>query len=280
MRIPALALPLLFAAASLCASSSSAQSSVLPAANLYADAVPAPAPVSAPAAAVPAAPKSHTAERSGILDRMGVGFRLSSLGPGADFGFALAHRINIRGGFNYFSYSQNFTNDGVHYTGSLKFQSGEAHVDYFLWKSIHVSPGLLFSSSNLVSGKLAVPGGQTFTVSNTDYTSSAANPITGTGALKFNNVAPSILFGVGDIVPRGDRRFSILFEVGGAFRGTPTVKLNFTGSACDASGLNCQNITSDPSFQTNVAAQQTKFNNDISFLKFYPIISGGISFRL
>ena len=278
MRTPAIVLPFLLVAASLCASSSSAQSGVLPAAVLYADAVPAPA--STPAA-VPAAHKPRaTAERTGILSRMGVGLRLSSLGPGADFGFALARRINIRGGFNYFSYSQNFTNSGVHYTGSLKFQSGEAHVDYFLWKSIHVSPGLLFSGSDLVSGKLAVPGGQTFTLSNTDYTSNPANPIAGNGALKFNNVAPSILFGIGDVVPRGNRRFSILFEVGGAFRGTPTVKLNFTGSACDANGLNCQNITSDPSFQTNVAAQQTKFNNDISFLKFFPIISGGISFRL
>ena len=41
-----------------------------------------------------------------MLSRMGVGISLSpTLGPGAEVAYEVTHRINVRGGFNYFSYS-------------------------------------------------------------------------------------------------------------------------------------------------------------------------------
>jgi hypothetical protein len=212
---------------------------------------------------------------------MGVGISLSpTLGPGAEVAYEVTPRINIRGGFNFFSYTTNFNNSGVNYGGTLKFESGEAHLDYFLWHSLHVSPGVLFSTGNLLSANLSVQGGNTFTLSGTTYESNSVSPIAGTGTLKFNTVAPSILFGIGNLVPHGSHRFSMKFEIGGAYRGTPNIALNFTGSACQQNGTNCVPVTSNQMFQTSVAAQQTKFNNDISFLKFYPIISLGFGFRL
>jgi hypothetical protein len=214
------------------------------------------------------------------LSRVGVGVKMSTLGPGAEMAYALTRHIDVRGGFNYLNYTDTFTNDGVNYGGTLKFESGEVHLDYFLWHSLHVSPGLLFSNGSPLNATLGVPAGETFTLSGTTYESNAANVVAGTGALKFNTVAPSILLGVGNLVPRGDHRFSVRFEIGGAFRGTPTTALNFTGSVCDTTGNNCPNIATDSTFQSSVASQQAKFNNDISFLKFYPIISLGFGFKL
>ena len=216
-----------------------------------------------------------------MLSRMGVGISLSpTLGPGAEVAYEVTPRINIRGGFNFFSYTTNFNNSGVSYGGTLKFESGEAHLDYFLWHSLHVSPGVLFSTGNMLSTNLSVPGGNTFSLSGTTYDSNSASPIAGTGTLKFNTVAPSILFGIGNLVPHGGHRFSMKFEIGGAYRGTPNIALNFTGSPCQQNGTNCLPVSSNQTFQTSVAAQQAKFNNDISFLKFYPIISLGFGFRL
>lgn len=239
-----------------------------------------PQPASAGAASLPN-PSPAEGGGSNVLSRMGVGISLSpTLGPGAEVAYEVTHRINVRGGFNYFSYSANFNNSGVSYGGTLKFESGEVHLDYFLWRSLHVSPGILFSPGNLLSANLSVPAGNTFTLSGTTYESSSASPISGTGSLKFNTVAPSILFGLGNLVPRGRRRVSMKFEIGGAYRGTPGTVLNFTGTACLQNGTNCLPVNNNPAFQSSVAAQQTKFNNDISFLKFYPIISLGVGFRL
>jgi hypothetical protein len=214
------------------------------------------------------------------LSRLGVGVTMSLLGPGVEAAYQVTPHINVRGGFNFFDYTANFTNDGINYGGTLKFQSGEAHLDYFLWHSLHVSPGVLFSKADPLNANLNVPGGNTFTLSGTTYESNPVSPLGGTGTLKFKTVAPSILFGFGNLVPRGRHHFSVRFEVGGAFRGTPNVALNFTGSACDSTGANCQTANSNSTFQTSVLSQQTKFNNDISFLKFYPIVSLGFGFKL
>ncbi len=244
-------------------------------------AVPSAAPTSDAQPAEPP-PAPSPAEGSPTLSRIGVGVHMGTLGPGADVGFRLAKRINIRGDVNYFSITETFTNKGTTYGGSIKLESGEVHLDYFLWHSLHVSPGLLFSNGNLFSGTISVPGGQSFTLNSHSYTSDPANPIAGTGQLKFNQVAPSVLFGIGDLVPRGKHRFSVRLEVGGAFRGTPTIGLNFTGSVCTGTGSEqtCQSTASDAQFQTDVASQVTKFNNDISFLKFYPILQFGVGIRL
>lgn len=230
-----------------------------------------PVPATPPAAPSPAGDAS-------VLSRIGVGIHMGLLGPGADVGYRLSRKMNIRGGVNYFSITENFNSNGVTYGGNIKLESGEAHLDYFLWRSLHVTPGVLFSNGNLFAGTIDVPGGQSFTLNHDNYTSDAANPVAGTGQLKFNKVAPSILFGIGDLVPRGKHRFSVRLEVGGAFRGTPTVGLNFTGSVCQ--GSTCQSAASDAQFQTDVAAQVNKFNNDISVLKFYPVLQFGVGFRL
>jgi hypothetical protein len=233
--------------------------------------------------AAPAGSAAAQTEAAGAqgLSRMGIAINLSpTLGPGIETAYEVTQRINVRGAFNFFKYTDNLTSDGVNYGGSLKLQSEQINVDYFLWRSLHVSPGLLVSDGNLLTAALGVPGGQTFTLSGTTFESDPANPLGGTGALKFNRVAPSILVGFGNLVPRGYRRFSVAFEIGGAYRGTPKIGLDFTGNACSQIAMVCQPVASYAAFENSVTEQQTKFTKDISFLKFYPIISLEFGFRL
>jgi len=213
------------------------------------------------------------------VPRVGFGVSIGTLGPGLEVAYEITPRINVRSGFNYFPYNLNVTTNGIIYGGSLNLQSGEVHLDYFLWRSLHVSPGLLFAPPDLLTASMNVPSGESFTLAGTQYVS-GSTPVAGQAALKFNSVAPSILFGFGNLVPRGERRFSFSFEAGGAFRGSPTVPMNFAGSVCDSTGANCQSVSIFPGFQGSVSAQQTKFQNDISFLKFYPIFSIGFGFKL
>lgn len=213
------------------------------------------------------------------VGRVGIGIRLSTLGAGAEVGVALADKLNIRGGFNIFQYSRGFDHDGITYKGQLNLRSGEAHLDWYpLGHTFHLSPGLLVYNGNGATATANVPGGSTFTLGGTTYTSDSTNPIMGTGKLDFVKAAPTAMFGFGNLVPQ-NRHFTYNFELGAVFQGSARTKLNLTGNACDSTGLNCVNAATDPTVQSNVAAEQTKINNKLSAFKYYPVISFGFGYR-
>jgi hypothetical protein len=234
------------------------------------------APAPAPPAASPATPAKESSE--GHIP-IGVGVKVSTLGIGGDVAIAVSHRTNVRFGFNAFSYSHTFDKDGVTYGGTLDLRSAQATYDMFLFKDLHISPGVLFYNGNQVTANASVPGGQTFTLNNTSYVSDAANPVTGTGKLTLYKAAPMVLFGIGNLVPRNSHHFSTSFEIGAAYQGPPRVTLNLGGSACDSTGLFCRTISSDPTIQSNIAAEQAKLNKSASPYKFYPVLSFGVGYK-
>lgn len=234
------------------------------------------APVASPEAADPA-PKGPAKKSS---SKIGIGVKFSTLGAGIEVATPLAGKLNLRGGFNIFRYSRAITNNGIVYDGNLHFQSAEAHLDWFPIGGFHVSPGLLFYNGNSVTATAAVPGGKNFTLGGTQYQSDPADPVTGSGTLDFVKVAPSIMVGIGNLIPRNGRHYSFLFEIGGAYQGSARVALNFAGSVCDpALPAVCQSIASDPAVQANIVSQQTKIKNDVNPYRFFPVISGGIGFN-
>jgi hypothetical protein len=249
---------------------------ILPAVRLAA-AMPAATDSSAPPvpAAAPAVPAKESSEGRFPI---GVGVKVSTLGIGGEVAVAVSHRSNVRFGFNAFSYGHTFIKDGATYKGNLDLRSAQATYDLFLLSWFHVSPGVLVYNGNKVNANVSVPGGQTFTLSNTSYVSDAADPITGTGKLTVYKAAPMILFGIGNLVPRS-RHFSTSFEIGAAYQGPPRVTLNLSGSACDSTGLFCRSISSDPTIQSNIAAEQAKLNKSASPYKFYPVLSFGVGYR-
>lgn len=246
--------------------------------SLSADALfglPVAAPEPAPAIPAPASPAPTSSEGP---RRIGVGAKISLLGIGGEAAVALTKRINVRGGFNFFNYSDTFNKDGISYGAQLAFRSAEAHLDLFPFAgAFHVSPGLLLYNDNHISATASVPGGQPFTLGGISYISSAANPITGTGKLSFNKVAPSILVGFGNLLPRNRRRFTISTEIGVAFTGAPKASLNLQGTACTNPVLICVNAATDPIVQSNVQSEVTKVNHDVSALKVYPLASVGFA---
>jgi len=224
-----------------------------------------------------AAPRNENNGQPGF--GVGVAGKVSTLGPGFDVAVALGSRANVRGDFNGLDYSHNFTNDGIPYKGTLTLRSVNALLDFFPFGGgFHISPGALLYNGNQVTADAAIPVGQTFTLNNVTYRSSATNPIVGTGKIALNKAAPMVLIGWGNLVPR-TKHFSASFEVGVVFQGAPQTTLNFTGSACDPSGLNCRNIATDPTIQSNIQGQQNKINDDVKFLQYYPVASFGVGYR-
>jgi hypothetical protein len=230
----------------------------------------------ATAASAPAAPAKQSSE--GRIP-IGVGVKVSTLGIGGEVAIAVSHRSNVRFGCTAFRYGHSFAKDGVTYTGNLDLRSAQATYDLFLPMGFHLSPGVLFYNGNKVSANASVPGGQTFTLSNTTYVSAAADPITGTGNLTVYKAAPMLLFGIGNLIPRSNRHFSASFEIGAVYQGPPRVTLNLKGSACDSTGLFCRSVGSDPTIQSNIAAEQAKLNKSASPYKFYPVVSFGVGYK-
>jgi len=230
---------------------------------------------SAAEAPLPPAPSKQSSESHFPI---GVGVKVSTLGIGGEAAVGLSQRSNVRFGLNVFSYGHTFDKDGATYKGTLDLRSAQATYDIFPLHWFHISPGVLLYNGNKVSAKVSVPGGQTFTLSNTTYLSDAADPVSGTGKLTVYKAAPIVLFGFGNLVPRSGH-FSVSFEIGAAYQGPPRVALNLVGSACDSSGLFCRSISSDPTIQSNIVAEQSKLNKSASPYKFYPVVSFGFGYK-
>jgi len=230
------------------------------------------------AASQPAKPATKESGQA-PFSRIGIGVKISTLGAGIEVATPLARKFNVRGGFNMFRYSRPITNDGIQYQGKLQFQSAEAHLDWFLLGGFHISPGILFYNGNQLTATALVPGGQTFSVGGTSYESDPTAPVTGTGKLDFVKVSPSIMLGIGNLIPRNGRHFSFLFEVGGAYQGSARVALNLAGNVCDTTGATCRAISSDPTVLANIQAQQVKIQNDVNPYRFFPVLSLGVGFN-
>jgi hypothetical protein len=236
-------------------------------------------PASPAASAAPSAAAAPAKGKGEGRIPIGIGVKVSTLGIGGEAAVALTHRSNVRVAFNAFSYGDTFGKDGVTYKGTLDLRSLQATYDLFLLSGFHVSPGVLIYNGNKVTANASVPGGQSFTLSNVNYLSDAADPVAGTGKLAVYKAAPMLLFGFGNLVPRSSRHFSTSFEIGAAYQGPPRVTLNLTGSACDPTGINCRSISSDPTIQANIISEQAKLNKSASPYKFYPVLSFGVGFK-
>lgn len=232
-------------------------------------------PLNPPAVPVPAA-NGNQGSRHGI----GAGVRLSSLGLGGEAAVALTPRSNLRGGFSAFGYSRGFSKDGISYAAQLSLRSVEAHYDWYPFAGrFHLSPGLMVYDGNKATATASVPGGQTFTLGGTEYLSQPSGSIGGNGKVEFNKVAPTFLVGFGNLVPRHGWRFSVNFEAGVVFHGSPQATLGLTGTVCAPTGLNCRNAATDPTVQSSIVDEQRKLDSDMSAFKVYPVISLGFSYR-
>jgi hypothetical protein len=204
--------------------------------------------------------------------RFGVGIKAGTLGIGVQVGTALASRVNLRGGANFFNYKDSLTESGVLYTGTLQLRSVEAKLDLFAIGGFRFTPGLLLYNDNNLSATAAVASGRTFTLGGTTYASNPANPITGTAALTLNRFAPTLGIGFGNLLPRSNRHWSLSTDLGIVFQGSPQFALGLAGSACAANGTNCQPVNT-PSIAANVESERVKLQDDLKPFKYYPEVS-------
>jgi hypothetical protein len=220
------------------------------------------------------------AQELGPHSKVGVAVKVGTMGVGIDAAIPVLERANVRIGVNTFTFNRDFENDGTALAASLRMRSVSASFDYFPFGGgFHISPGVMLYNGNRASAVMTVPAGDSFDLGDQEFYSDSANPMTASYSVGFAKVAPSLVLGWGNIVPRGDRRWSIPVELGIVYSGAPKTTIGFLGSACNRNGANCRNMATDPTLQADIAQEQVKVDKELSRLKMLPILSLGFSYK-
>ena len=224
-----------------------------------------------------ASPPRGRGERTGT--RFGLAFKTSTLGLGADLGVRIFRPFNLRVGFSTFHFEAGLKHDGVPYEGSLRLRSLQAVLDWFPTAgSFHMSPGLVFHNDNRVMATSTPPPGQIESAGNVIFISDPQNPITGKAKSIVGSVAPMILLGFGNLVPRTSH-FGFSLDFGVLYQGHPTSTFVLVGAVCDASGTLCTNIAKDADTQKAVKTARHDLEKGVSFMRYYPVVSVEFGYR-
>lgn len=227
----------------------------------------------------PASPANPASNTMGRGSRFAFAFVTSTLGLGPQAAIRIHDRFNFRVGFSGFNYRRNVSDGDIVYDAALRLRSLNFLVDWFpTSKSLHVSPGLLVYDRNRVSANAIVPIGKVLSAGTEQFVSDPQNPISGTARSTIRAIAPMVLFGFGNLLPH-TRHVGFSFDFGVVFQGTPVTTVTLAGSACDASQTQCKNIVNDRSIQADAEAGRKTMQDDLSILRFYPVISVGAGYR-
>lgn len=226
------------------------------------------------------APSGATPMRT--QDRIGVDAYLGINGIGGDIAFAVAPHFNLRVGGQFFGYSTSFQEEGANVDATLRLGGGKASLDWFPFHNgFHVSPLIVFLNQTSVRAQVIVPPGETISLDDGDYVSSDADPLHGSASIGVWKTSPGLTIGYGNIIPRTGKHLSFPVEAGFYYVGQPTLKVAFTGSACDPSQpepLGCQPVQQDAGFQHDLAAFIARNNNNLSYASFIPVVSFGVGY--
>jgi len=212
-----------------------------------------------------------------------AGFRVGTLGLGAEATIGLSERINVRVPFNVFNYDYDQTEDGIDYKGKLNLQSIGALVDVHPFKGwFYLSAGL-FSNGNKLKLHASDPTGtEEYEIGDRTYTSDTSDPLALKGGTDFNSVAPYLGLGWGNAI-QGASNVYFRFELGAYFQGAGKVKLDAGGRAVDTeTGSSFDVDDGSPEslvFQANLEEERASFEDDIEDFKIYPAISLALGYR-
>jgi hypothetical protein len=209
---------------------------------------------------------------------VGIALRVSTLGAGLEIATPLSQSVNLRSIINDVDYGYKFTSNGGNYNAEAHFHSAQMSVDWFPFHGgFHISPGIMVFNNKLAV-QIKVPAGQVFELEDYQMTSSLNDPLHGGATATYGKkIAPVLMAGFGNILPRNGRHFSVPFEFGVAYPGAAQIGISLQGTACQADG--CANVATDAEAQKDVLLKQSQLNSELSKFQLYPIVSTGLAFR-
>lgn len=206
-----------------------------------------------------------------------AGLRLSTLGLGADLIYGINDQFNIRGTLRAFSYGADGEEDGIDYEGDLKLSSFGVLADYHPWGGgFHITTGLM-SNGNEFNLEAVGPSNAEIGDVRYDIDGKLNTDVT------FNSAAPYLGIGWGNAFGKGSQ-FSLSFDVGILFQGSPEAEVSAAGTATElSSGQSFQiDDMSNPlaqQFQNEIDKEEQNLNDEMEGYEYYPVISLGLNYQ-
>ena len=192
-----------------------------------------------------------------------IGVTGGTLGIGPEIGWR-SDNFGVRGSATFFSLSRGVDSDGIEYDGDLKLRSFGGSLDFYPGGGGFRISGGVRAGKNRV--ELRAQPGATTSVEVGDVTYTGAQIGTLSGEVRPNKVAPTLTIGYG-----GGRSSGIYFgiDAGAMFQGAPKVR-NLVASGP---------ISTNASFQAQLANERREIEDDIDNFKIYPILQLGLGYR-
>lgn len=220
-----------------------------------------------------------TADRA-PFSSYGMDWHVGINGVGFDFVSGLGPRLSFRTGLDFFGYSRQFSTSGIPVDANVHLQSGHIDLDWYpRGGRFHVGPRMVFLNNNKFAGTSTIPSGTTLTLDGEDFVGSQTDPLHGSGMISFAPVAPGMTIGFGNLASKKKGHWKVPFEAGFYYVGQPRLEVNFTGQACSPDDpAACEDVTQDQDFQTSLAKFIARQNHNLSYAKFFPILSVGVGY--
>lgn len=187
--------------------------------------------------------------------------KVSTLGINLEAIRSFGPDINARLGVAFFSYSMDGgggAKDDYKYSGDLKLTSISALADWFPFQNFfRVTGGVLI---NLNKADITMTPSKTYTVGNDQYTPEKLGNMD--AKIDFNKFTPYIGLGIGNPAA-GESGLGFTLDLGTAYQGNPKVDLA-------ADGLLSPSAAPD---------QEQKLEENLSWFKWYPVLSLGLTYK-
>jgi len=193
-----------------------------------------------------------------------VSARASTLGLGAEAGYAFNDYVNVRLALNSYTRDYDSTEDDISYNFDLDLKSTALLLDVHPFAGVfRVTAGVL-DNRNELSGQAAPAG--TYEIDGVDYTQAEVGSLL--SSVKLGDSTPFYL-GLGWSKALENSGWGIGFDAGVVLMGKPDLTLTSVGGTA----------TNDPTFQARLAAEEQAAQDDLDDFETYPVIALGVTYQ-
>ena len=194
-----------------------------------------------------------------------LGASASTLGFGAEAGYAFNDRFGVRLGGYAFSLDRDGEENGIQYEGELDLSNVGFFVDWHPFAGVFRVSGGWFATDNTLDGT-GVPGpGGTFDIGGITFTETEVGTL---GAMADLGTSAPFL-GAGWVWGRDGGGLAWSLDLGILFQDSPDIELTSTGGT----------LSSEPALQAALREEEAELEDDCDNYDLYPVISVGVSWR-
>lgn len=197
----------------------------------------------------------------------GVYGTAGTVGFGGGIAASFNKHLGARIGYTTYEYSVNDLEESdLRLDGTAEIGGAQAFLDWHPFGgAFRVSAGAVENASLSAH---AEPIASTYTLNGVTYAADEIGEATGTA--KYDSISPYLGIGFGHPLSI-DGRFALTADFGVVFTGSPKVELNATCAVPNA--MLCSQIEAD------VLAEEAELQDDADQLKYWPVMSIGVSYR-